>query len=318
MLNFAFNLHYNIEVGPDDFWNLIIQGVSTHLYTIGNEQTDQDKKMIRVQMPDVYDFKPQDYKALFTSFYDQLSLDIKTKTPLKDLLATGIFSSSHKEDSVVGSVSAMHGFEKYYKFDGFTRCGIPFVYLQGNNKDWDNMVHGIERLENEPLLGELRDWLGIIKNHIITISQISRKDLGGEAFFKSMYKYNSKSGVNFISGWIADFFPYRNSDNLDEPVELADFSSGGLDHLSEDKIVSCLTSVPFTLTDDINSVVQSMRVYAGQVAFSYDAERKALVPERSFLVVKESEEMMPPSDPRLPSNHPKKKEIDLSDFLKNW
>jgi hypothetical protein len=91
----------------------------------------------------------------------------------------------------------------YFGYNLYPICGIPTITLRGQPDDWDTIVRRVEDLARYGL-GFWIDRLRVIVRHI---AATSRGDID-TAFWQGIYRRDASCSVTFVSGWIAQLFPY--------------------------------------------------------------------------------------------------------------
>ncbi|MFD8705714.1 DUF4419 domain-containing protein [Kitasatospora sp. NPDC059648] len=152
------------------------------------------------------------------------------------------FSTTTPDDEASALVALMDVVSPYYDFRWETRCGIPKVRLEGTAEDWALL---------EARVGELAGWfepLGpwFAELHRV-LAEIAATAAGGpvdEEFWRSLYKWDSESGGDFVSGWITAFFAHTQT--LSGPEPRTDFRwRDGRVRFEENAFPSHVSKVPF-------------------------------------------------------------------------
>jgi hypothetical protein len=205
-LHYSFAHHRPITISPDMIWLLIMQGFSKHIYyhsdSLKSEIVNfEGKEQISVRRDD---FIRNKYSNPWNEVIPEISSQIKTKvnTSLHPLIFNK-FSTTTESTSIAHQITLMDALSDYYDFSVQTACGIPYVNLQGTPDDWKWIIDQL------PILKEygMEFW---VENLTPIINQIYKTSKGenNSLFWKSMYKWNSTSGGDRVTGWAAKFFPY--------------------------------------------------------------------------------------------------------------
>lgn len=209
----AFNSHLSVSIRPDDVWTLIAQGFATHVgensETFRGEFVRHEGKVdVVVELPGYVkggDENPWAYGV--ANFVQEARKLLK---PGAGDLFTVDFSTSGDVDRAVRDVVLLGCFQNYFKYVGYTLCGIPSVTLEGNPEDWSLIRDKAERLGKyelhwwmENLLPTLEEFVAASKGNI---------DMG---FWRSFYKDPDESGGPKFGGKLLTLFPYlRDKDKL--------------------------------------------------------------------------------------------------------
>jgi Domain of unknown function (DUF4419) len=113
------------------------------------------------------------------------------------------FSTTGAAEKAAFEVVLMDAMQSYFTYELQSACGIPAITLEGTPDDWYAIL---ERAQLLPRF-ELGWWLPVLEP---ILQQFIDAAEGKPApqFWQSIYKYNSFSGGNAVTGWITAFFPY--------------------------------------------------------------------------------------------------------------
>jgi len=204
MLQLAFNQHKPVAISADDIWLLICQGFSEHIKLNSGDfkvilEVDE-KQTIQVRRDDFVIGKENSWEQIFPEFTKKI-----TQTINEDLYSNIVleFSTSTKKEINAFEIAFMDSMSNYFDYEFVSLCGIPEIEIRGTVADYTKMLDALEVLRKY----NLEWWIDKISDNINKIIQT----LEGENnidFWNSIYKENNESGGPFITGWIADFFPY--------------------------------------------------------------------------------------------------------------
>jgi hypothetical protein len=93
--------------------------------------------------------------------------------------------------------------QSYFEFALSTICGIPAITLEGTTEDWEALASRAEAFA-EFGLGQ---WIEVLRPILRQCVRASQGDVE-VAFWRSLYKFENRSGGPEITGWITAFFPY--------------------------------------------------------------------------------------------------------------
>jgi hypothetical protein len=118
-------------------------------------------------------------------------------------------------------ISFMDAMAGYFDYEVVTLCGIPEIHLKGTQEDYTKILAALNGLRDFQL-----DWW--IARIYPAVEQIINALNGSvdAAFWSSIYKQDSMSGGPFVTGWIADFFPYLSKRVVEENGIIAYESCG--------------------------------------------------------------------------------------------
>jgi len=205
MLQIAFNEHKRIIIRPDDFWLLICQGFSEHIKINSDEFKDvivgqEERQTIQVRRDDFIIGEVNPWEELFPDFTKELHKKINTNLYSNLVLN---FSTSTKKEINAFEISFMDSMSNYFDYEFLSMCGIPEIEVAGTIEDYNKMLIALKELKKY----NFDWWVDSIESNIEKIiSTLKGHDVG--EFWNSIYKEDNESGGPYITGWIADFFPY--------------------------------------------------------------------------------------------------------------
>ncbi len=242
MLQIAFNQHKPISISPDDIWLLICQGFSEHM-KLNSEYFKEtfgfgERQTIQVRRDNFVLGDNNPWEDIFPEFSKKI-----TQTINEDLRSNIVleFSTSTKKEINAFEIVFMGSMSSYFDYEFMTLCGIPEIEIRGTIEDYKKIIDALEELKKYNL-----DWW--INNIIPSINKIIQT-LKGEnnlEFWNSIYKENNESGGPFVTGWIADFFPYLKI-NIAEENGIIDQSQQSI---SKDLITRTIHIKDLSLDDD--------------------------------------------------------------------
>jgi len=232
MLQFAFNLHKPISISPDDIWLLICQGFSEHIKLNSDDFKEilgvNEKQTIQVRRDDFVLGENNPWEQIFPEFTNKITQTINDKLYSNIVLE---FSTSTKKEINAFEIAFMDSMSNYFDYEFASLCGIPEIEIKGTVADYTKMLNALEILKSY----NLEWWIDKISLNIKEII----KTLKGEDkldFWNSIYKENNESGGPYITGWIADFFPYLKT-SITEQNGTIDYSEQSI---SKDQILKTI------------------------------------------------------------------------------
>merc|ERR1712212_124838 len=160
----AYNRHYNLRTGPEDWWYCIIQTVA--LAIDKNSKKDEvrkffvqheGKKKLTVYVSNV---STVDY----TWFFEQMSKQIAKNINVPDYVdkMKTDFSQSTKIHKIVSEITLMTSLQEFFEYRAGFSCGIPGLEMKGSQLDWERLGSKITELRHtlKPIENaiELNNW----------------------------------------------------------------------------------------------------------------------------------------------------------------
>lgn len=204
MLQIAFNGHKPIAISPDDIWLLICQGFSEHMKLNSEDFKDilglNEKQIIQVRRDDFVIGDDNPWQEIFPEFTKKIEQTINGKLYSSVVLD---FSTSTKKEINAFQIAFMDSMSNYFDYEFMSLCGIPEIEIKGTIEDYIKIIDALEKLK----IYNLDWWINKVTPSLNKIIQ-TLKGENNTDFWNSIYKENNESGGPFITGWIADFFPY--------------------------------------------------------------------------------------------------------------
>jgi Domain of unknown function (DUF4419) len=214
-LHLAFNDHRPVSLSPDMIWLLIAQGTANHFNANADTLRTQfvqhlGKIKLRVDRHDFVKGSPENpWPEVFPEFTRQIREHVGSDT--HDFFIPR-FSTTSPMETASFELTLMDAMQSYFVFECHTLCGIPELTIEGTSDDWSAIL---ERVRQLPRFG--LDWwaptLEVILNHFIEAAE-GRPDVD---FWRSIFKYQSFSGGDSVTGWITAFFPYFKAEQTGLP-----------------------------------------------------------------------------------------------------
>ena len=250
--------HYPIRIKPDDIWLLIVQAFSNHVNANSEELRHHfvnfdGKKKLTVNYP-LSDIK-QVNKKILEDFSEQINKQMKEFLGEKLVnLLTPNFSTTTNVTKIVGKISIMGAFKKYFEYEMFlSGCGIPYIILEGTAQDYKDIIAKakelskydfdwyidriIPHLEKMVEAKEGKIDVNYFKN-MIQKKEITEPEHGNSGRKRHNVKYD------YISGWFLNFFAYLNTDGEPYP-----FKADKILVKDVKKFASQMLIVPFVIVD---------------------------------------------------------------------
>ncbi|GLW68747.1 hypothetical protein Kpho02_10460 [Kitasatospora phosalacinea] len=236
-LHLCFAAHLPLSLSPDVLWYAVVHEVATHVrlnadaYAGVFTDTPGSRRTLVVRDD-----------ALTGGADWQRSLHL-VQGPLRERIGERVadlfqpaFSTTTPADASAALVALMDVVSPYYDFRWVTRCGIPRVRLEGTGQDWRLLADRVDGLAER--FAGLRPWLDALRP---VLAEIAATAAGGPVdpeFWGSLYKWESRSGSDRVTGWITRFFAHRYDDRTPVPATA--------DGIEDGHFPAHLSVVPFT------------------------------------------------------------------------
>jgi hypothetical protein len=215
-LHRAFSDHRPISLSPDMIWLLISQGVASHINASAGTLRPRlvqhkDKIKLVVRRDDFVKGSPVNpWAEVFPEFSLQIREHVGADT--HDFFVAG-FSTTGAAERAAFEVVLMDAMQSYFDYELITVCGIPSITLEGTPDDWCAVLERAQMLTRFDLGWWLTTLEAILRQFVEAANGRTRTD-----FWQSIYKYDSFSGGNAVTGWITAFFPYFKDAQTSQPT----------------------------------------------------------------------------------------------------
>jgi hypothetical protein len=210
-LHYGFAQHRPVVISPDMIWLMILQGFSDHVQIhYDSLQTSIvnfiGKKKIEIRRDEfILGSLKNDWQSGIQEIISKINMDLKTD--IKPLL-NNQFSTTMPKDAVAFQITIMKALNQYFEYSCMTSCGIPYIVLEGKPEDWKWIRDNITQFDKYGLGLWTKNLYPILDN----IYESSKGNIDSK-FWKSIYKWDSESGGNTVTGWIIRFFPYLGEES---------------------------------------------------------------------------------------------------------
>lgn len=285
----AYQDHRPLVLSPDMFWLLVTQGLALHIANNPDEFRDrlcagQERQEIEVRNDRLYKGSPENpWDEVFDAFCREIKVRIGQDN-FSQIVAA--YSTTGRVERAANAIVLMDCVKSYFDFGIRTRCGIPQVSLEGSAADWEKLRNNTESL------GKSYGMFWWTRRLLPILDRVARNAAGKDdpELWQTLYKEVDGSGGPYISGWIADFFPYvgrdepkyRNPAFRDEPLpgKWEQRPSGWC--ITTAVLPSPLSMVPFKWAYEDKYF--DMELLAGFVGFTQDNETLELRPKIGWAV----------------------------------
>jgi len=263
----AYNKHYTLRTGPEDWWYSIIQTVA--LAIDKNSKKDEvrkffvqheGKRTLTVEMPPV-GVDGIDYSW----FFDQMSQEIAKNINVPDYVAKmkTDFSQSTSIHKIVSEVTLMSSVQEFFDYRMYFSCGIPAIEMKGTQQDWERLGTKITELRHT--LKPIQDTIGLAgwwdKAENIASKLLDtfngNPDLDWWSRIITKEPFGSGGDVAFKGWFMVDLL------NVPGAKDMSDAPSG-------------IVRVPLTIKD--NSIEEKSAVVAGMIGYKLHIGNKRSVP----------------------------------------
>ena len=269
--------HYPIRIKPDDIWLLIVQAFSNHVNANSERLRHyfvnfDGKKQLKVE----YNLSSieQVNRKILEDFSEQINKQMKEYLgeKLVDIL-TPNFSTSTYDSKIVGKISIMGAFKKYFDYKMMLMgCGIPYIILEGTAQDYKEIISKAKELSKYEF-----DWyINKIIPHIekmveakegkidvdyfknmIQKKEVTEQEYGPSGMFPEDVKYD------YICGWFLNFFAYLNIKDYHGNVKT--FKEDSMKVKDFKKLANQMLIVPFKIEDLVHKKEYDMKYKVGFV-----------------------------------------------------
>ncbi|MFU9033156.1 MULTISPECIES: DUF4419 domain-containing protein [Streptomyces] len=236
-LHTCFTAHLPLSLSPDLLWYAVVHEVAVHVrlnpktYEGIFTETPGHRQTITVRD----DLAPLNWERSINLVQQPLRARIGDE--VADLFQPA-FSTTTDTDATAMLVALMDVVSPYYRFRWATLCGIPRIRLEGTDRDWRLLAARVRELAE--WFEELRPWFTALQPVLDAIWATASGWGIDQKFWRSLYKWESASGGDRVTGWITAFFAHRYTDDGPRPKQ-----SFGPGTTTEDEFPSHVSRVPF-------------------------------------------------------------------------
>jgi hypothetical protein len=292
----AFSEHRPLLLTPDIIWIAIAQGFAQHINNHAeslrlrfvNHQGKQQLVIATQQIPNqlqhwseaVQQWALQIRDRVGADLYRLLECNFSTTTPITQ-------TASH--------VVMMNAFQQYFDYVMYCICGIPEITLLGTVEDWQSICDRVQMMAEYDLEWWTARLLPICREFVETAAGQPSLE-----FWRCIYKPKPVYGVELITGWLTDLFPYiqhsvTKAASVRNPVleidrcELPNASSSEpffqqVAHgISPESLPLGISQAPFQLITP-DGKEYSLELVAGFIGVYQDSQQQTLQPEIGWAV----------------------------------
>lgn len=274
-VHISFAEHYPLKLTPDMIWLTIVQGFANHINMNAEKYRSRfvshsGKQTIVVDRDEFVRFSPDnDWQGVFGEFSTAIKGIIGENN---HSLVVDKFSTSTVVTIAAFEVVLMDSMKSYFDYVVRTRCGIPYVQLEGSVDDYEKILSKLDALA----VFDLKEWIDLVKPIIQNLINTMNGKIDSK-FWGNIYKHQKMSGSEKASGWITKLIPYLQKS--DGTIYVNEFNDNGV---STNSFPSGLAKVPFIWK--YFGADLSYEFFGGFVGVSQDNFTKTLTPEIGWAV----------------------------------
>ena len=274
----AYNGHHNLVLRPDDVWIAITTQFAS--YVNGNAEElrkhfvhHEGKKALVVSQTAT--LGTADYAKLSEQMVTELRKNIKDASLVDWILPK--FTTTHYNDTIVGSIVFMSSMKKYFEMKFMLLCGLPQVTLLGTPEDWKQICGKVSYLEQ--FGGVCSKWVKMLGPVVQKIYESSLGEIDVNFWQRICHNTGGGSGPRYLSGWITVFCVFN-----DKGIWQGDVPNDDKDYIKIDtnNIPPGYATVPIAIDD--NGTEHKALMFAGHMTKTC-IDDTTLAPQLSWAIV---------------------------------
>jgi hypothetical protein len=208
-MHHAFKDHLPYVWTPDTMWLRIAQGFATHIRLNAEELRIkivdfEGKHALKYRNDSFVKGEKNDWTLFVGSMANQIGKNANSS--LYETF-TKPFSTTKPIHTAVANGLLMDACQHYFSYTMITMCGIPSIEVRGTTQDWEDVYERAQVMQEYGLEVWWEHLQPILHNFI----KASQGEFDPD-FWRSMYKYESQSGGDIVTGWVANLYPYLAGD----------------------------------------------------------------------------------------------------------
>jgi hypothetical protein len=210
----AFSEHRPLLLTPDVIWLTIAQGFAQHVNHHAEELrssfvSHQGKEKLVAQSDNL-----PTLPAEWAEVIEQWTLHLRDRVGADVYrLMECNFSTTTPITRIASHVVMMDAFQQYFDFVMLSVCGIPEISLLGTVADWQSIYDRVANLSQYNLSWWTDRLLPICQEFVNTAAGKPDRD-----FWQCIYKPQAVYAADYITGWLADLFPYLRHGMTKAPI----------------------------------------------------------------------------------------------------
>ena len=151
-LHTAFTEHRPLVLSPDMFWLLITQGFARHINENAEKYRSQfaghhgKKRLVVIRDDFVKGSLENPWENVFDEFSQKIREHIGEANHSRIVVT---FSTTGAIEKAANEIVLINSMKNYFEYVVHTRCGIPWVMLEGQKDDWMTICQRTESLGRE-------------------------------------------------------------------------------------------------------------------------------------------------------------------------
>ena len=203
----AYNQHRALIIRPDDVWLAIL--VQFSFFVNGNAEllrsqfvSHEGKKELEVRA--VGTRYTVDFGHMSRTMVDEIEKNIVDPSLRAWIMLE--FSTTTIGDITICSMVMMATLKEYFSYKFTLKCGIPQVTLEGEKKDWENILQRLEKLKDYGVqsIAWYHLLVPVLSRFVEAFDNLNGKE--NVDFWQKVAHYEGGgSGPTWLAGWITAF-----------------------------------------------------------------------------------------------------------------
>ncbi|KAF9197047.1 hypothetical protein BGZ49_002636 [Haplosporangium sp. Z 27] len=243
-LSEAYNRHHGLIIRPDDVWMAIL--VQFNYFVNANSKVlrkqfvahDNGQKTLVVTAIGNRKSKGMDFGRMAQQMTKEMDRHIIDPS-LREWILPG-FTTTTDKDRIVCSVVMMATMKKYFRYVFSLKCGLPWVRLEGEKADWEEILMRLEKLKEFGTLTTA--WYFLLRPVIsrfvkafdepttVAVDCATESAVENLDFWnKVCHRSGRGSGPRYLSGWVTAFCVFDEDGKwIGRPIDKKNGSSDSL------------------------------------------------------------------------------------------
>ena len=203
----AYNQHRALIIRPDDVWLAILTQFC--FFVNGNAEAlrhefvahEGRKELEIVAGGNQYSMDPAYMACQMTHLMQQHIID----ESLREWILPS-FTTTTATDSATSAIVMMGMMKAYFSYKFGLKCGIPKVTLEGEKKDWEDILHRLERLKKYGV--QTIAWYHLLRpviSRFVSAYDDPTSPNNLDFWNEVAHLISGGSGPTWLSGWITSF-----------------------------------------------------------------------------------------------------------------
>ncbi|KAF9173741.1 hypothetical protein BGX20_002238 [Mortierella sp. AD010] len=198
-------------IRPDDVWTAIL--VQFNFFVNGNAEllrsqfvSHEGQKTLKVEA--VGNRYTVDFGKMARDMTAEIDRNVVDPSLREWILPN--FTTTTNNDIIVSSVVMMATMKKYLKYSFTTYCGLPRITIEGEKRDWENILGRLERLKQYGL--ETIAWYHLLVpviSHFVKAFDDPHGSENLDFWSKVCQREGFESGRHYLAGWSTAFCAFN-------------------------------------------------------------------------------------------------------------